>query len=786
MTAFAESAAVKRDAVARDDVDGLTKILREELQAFCCNIPRELWCQPRWLLWEAISRGKPGKFDKVPWYAVGGRRKGTQGSPEDLAQLVTGDQALAALLANPRFAGIGFAALKGDEYAFLDADRSLDISDEGKPVFRDEEVREFAQLTYCEVSPSGAGTRMVFRGDFTHRSNHQRRLEAFCTSQFVTMTGMALNTMGIADVTPELRTQVDGMTARDGKQADDPPIRADRMLSDQADLNGAAVSLDAIMANQPVDDIDLDAAGRILEAMGNDDLDYTEWLGTLAALNHQFGGSDEALSLALAWSALSSKNDEATTRRKWRSLGKYKSRARTFRSVLALANEKLGVSTVSSLLNSPADLYIGVPKRGPKAVPVAFPAPFRGFMADVCKLALDTALKPQPDLTTLSVLVAMATALDGTVHQPDGLRHNLYGLVIATTGAGKEHLIGVAHAIARAAQAKVLGALASGAGLEDALVSRTPMLATVDEVAHMFEQREGQAGHHMRSVEAMLLKLFTASGRHYTTRSLARSSGTPTTTIANPCVSLLGFAVPTKMGEVLREGDLASGLLGRMLIAIGDGNAEPRVGVLSQFELTEEMRTHIRRVTAGPLVLMDGIKISGEAQARLVELTRALHALEIALPEECAERLLLVRTVEKTKRIAGILAAFDATRGTMTLEHVNWAFDLVTASNAALLAFIQRHMHGGSVQTLAERVKQIAADVLHHGAPGSARPAELAALKRGLVPRRFIQKRLRARKRDLDEAIEYLEDVGDMVRIGHSHKPVAGSNTLVACLGFVL
>lgn len=61
------------------------------------GVPNELRALKGWLLWKRGQAKPGGEFDKVPYYAPGGKRFGTQGIPEDLAKLATFDVALARL-----------------------------------------------------------------------------------------------------------------------------------------------------------------------------------------------------------------------------------------------------------------------------------------------------------------------------------------------------------------------------------------------------------------------------------------------------------------------------------------------------------------------------------------------------------------------------------------------------------------------------------------------------------------------------------------------------------------
>lgn len=175
----------KHEAIASDDIQGLTTCLRAELLNGISNIPTELKQCKAWLCWRIPQINvETGKFGKIPIYPVSqGNRSGKQGTPEDLAQLGTFEQAIAAIRANPGLAGIGFAALPDFGIVALDADKCFE-HDILRP-----DVAQITAETYLECSPSGKGVRAFWRGMTSNSKNHENGIELFSTKGFVTVTG---------------------------------------------------------------------------------------------------------------------------------------------------------------------------------------------------------------------------------------------------------------------------------------------------------------------------------------------------------------------------------------------------------------------------------------------------------------------------------------------------------------------------------------------------------------------------------------------------------------------
>lgn len=156
-------------------------------------IPAALQALNSWLVWRFEAAEKAGaKPLKVPYSVVTGlRRGGIQGSPEDLAQLVTFERAIGAL-GRGRWSGIGLAHVPGIGINSWDFDNSIDASGVISPEL-EELLRESG--TYVEISPSGRGIRMIARGNLPsikriHPSGYN--IECFGETGFVTITGRVL------------------------------------------------------------------------------------------------------------------------------------------------------------------------------------------------------------------------------------------------------------------------------------------------------------------------------------------------------------------------------------------------------------------------------------------------------------------------------------------------------------------------------------------------------------------------------------------------------------------
>jgi putative DNA primase/helicase len=273
-------------------------------------IPVELIGMQRWLLWKAVPDAarqdvKPRKF---PCYVGSGRpRKGEQGSPEDLAQLTSFEEAWDAYRQQPdRWAGVGFALINGDGVGAIDLD---DCLKNGK-FTEDLNVQRIVKALedggcYMEVSPSGGGLRAIGPTD-GFNTLAKPPYEAYSHNKFVTITGHLIqNAAQWESIDPVVRL-----------------ILGVHALRSSASLPNAAQARRVNLA--VVREPDLETPDNVARAQSaldrlNPGMGYDEWFNVGAALHSTGWGCAE--DLFRKWSARSAeKYSDAGFDQLWRSL----------------------------------------------------------------------------------------------------------------------------------------------------------------------------------------------------------------------------------------------------------------------------------------------------------------------------------------------------------------------------------------------------------------------------------------------------------------------------------
>ena len=383
--------------------------------------------------------------------------------------------------------------------------------------------------------------------------------------------------------------------------------------------------------------------------------------------------------------------------------------------------------------------------------------PFPGVMSAVVSQVLHIANRPQPELTILSALIGMAASIGGNYQIIGGTRLNLYGVGISGTGTGKDKAMQAGSRIAVLAGTEISGQPGSGAGLEDLLEEHnTKLLLEIDEVAHFIAAMNDQKQTHMALLAGVLLKLFSASRFKYITRKLANSSGNVQRTCENPCVSLLGFACPEKLGAAFgRSDNIDDGLLGRILFASGRDGVKPQRNKNADLHFHHEIIELARKIKVAHDTI---IKISEVADKRLDELIDKFDNASESSTNPFA-RNLKARSFEKCERIAGILAVWDCPDNpVIAIEHVAWAESFINYSDEEILKFTANHLHGGQVQTNAAHILKIV-EKFRSGEIKYGNPKHDFIIKSGAFPRSAVLKSSKLCKKEFDDAISHLRDL---------------------------
>lgn len=261
------------------------------------GLPSALTELRAWLTWKYVQKAGEPKPRKIPFYANGQTRHGTQGSSEDRAALVTFEAACAAAKKHGR-TGVGLAMLPEHDVVALDFDNCVANG------IVEPRVAALVTGTYTEISPSGRGVRAFLRGQLKDRKTAADDkwpfgFETFHSKGFVTVTGHSFG------VEPLLGPYVAKMSdaVREHYAARFPVSQA----APQPAAEGVAPNATIKQLREALKDHDANA----LEPF---------WWECISIIHHETGGSAEGRALAHEWSFASEKYDAADLDARWRSM----------------------------------------------------------------------------------------------------------------------------------------------------------------------------------------------------------------------------------------------------------------------------------------------------------------------------------------------------------------------------------------------------------------------------------------------------------------------------------
>jgi hypothetical protein len=212
------------------------------------RVPAELRAEPRWVCWRAQARD--GRTTKLPVNPSTGR----MASSTDATTWSDFDTAIAAV-GRWHASGVGFVFAPDRAFTGLDLDHVISggaLADAYRWVVSEAH-------TYCEVSPSGDGLHLIFRGSKPEGATRCRRgcVEMYDHDRFFTVTGDVFEGHGRLGSNPSVverayRTWIDPSLGAGMRQAEIPggggaagdagaPDDAELVRRMRASRNGAAI-----------------------------------------------------------------------------------------------------------------------------------------------------------------------------------------------------------------------------------------------------------------------------------------------------------------------------------------------------------------------------------------------------------------------------------------------------------------------------------------------------------------------------------------------------------------
>ena len=383
---------------------------------------------------------------------------------------------------------------------------------------------------------------------------------------------------------------------------------------------------------------------------------------------------------------------------------------------------------------SPLDGDI-IPATDPKLLNVP------GFVNELVEYSMRVAPRPNRVLSFTGALSMLAHLSGRKFIGPRDARPNIYLVALAGSGVGKDTPQRINRTIAQMERMviSILGGVASGQGLEDALVRSPTLLCQIDEFDTVLETLKSTKNTNAatEALWSMLLTLFSASGSTHTTRMKAVSSkgndgGIP---IYQPSVSLYASAIPARFYGALTERACTNGLVGRCLVfeagTRGDEN-------LNSGDVANPMPQSIKRMVSylvntgyrffdnRPVEARDLIRVDyGEgAEGEAAKISKEVDILfrKAEREHDEMEKSIWNRSVELINKLALLYAIseslVDMRIPVVSLDALKWAWALVKSLQLRMIAMIREHT---AVDEMDANVKKVLGIIRESGKRGISR-----------------------------------------------------------------
>lgn len=651
------------------------------MQVDYSQIPVEMRAYGQWCCWRYEDRGSPKKT-KVPYHPVTGQMV----SVTDSATYCSYEEAVAGA---HRYNGIGFILTKYDPYTFIDLDDT-----EGDQATLDRQIKIYQEFdSYSERSPSGNGLHIIVKGNVPN-GRRRGKVEVYSSERYMTMTGVVFN--------------------------DKPIMQRQTLLHTLwSEMGGVAEIAASIGGNQPQREEDAVILERAKAAINGEK--FTElWEGRFQQYYPSQSEADLALFDILAFYT---QNREQLVRMFRASALGQRDKAKRPQYVEYMLRKCFDNILPPIDIDGLRQAWDEAKKEEEQKLIIAGPltaamrslrdlwhpteiVPPPGLVGDIARFIYDQAPRPFAEMAICAALGLMS-GITGRAYNISGTGLNLYVLLLAATGTGKEAMAtGIEKLIksvvdkgtTSARQFRGPSEIASGQGLLKYLSNNNPcFLSIVGEFGLKMKQlSDPRASSAETMLKRVLLDLYNKSGYDSALDGSAYAQKENNIEpIMRPAFSLLGESTPETFYDALDVGLIADGLLPRVMTIEYDGkrsilnknanSVKPSAGLVDSLAA---LCHHSNELQNKNMVI--NVALSKEAEEFSDELD--IRTTEVINSTEAdALRHLWNRAHIKTLRTAANIAVgINPFVPVIGLQTMQWAYNIVSIDVMGMVGRFER------------------------------------------------------------------------------------------------
>jgi len=311
---------------------------------------------------------------------------------------------------------------------------------------------------------------------------------------------------------------------------------------------------------------------------------------------------------------------------------------------------------------------------------------------------LDSAIKPQPEITLGALLALFGAAFGQKITDDYGTRTNVMVLGIAPSGAGKEHPRQCNKELMMTSGMEMVNGperIGSHAGIVSSVNHHPVRLFQLDEIGRLLATMRDPKVSHLYNVGTVLMALYSSSNTIWIGDAYADLSKIKT--IHQPHVCVFGTSVPESLYGGLSPENLTDGLVGRLIIFQSldtPKRQKPKQRINAPpFRVTETLREWTQYKPPGSGNLCSGNPIEAqkttEANDRHEQYCNLVN--DKHQQEDNIASAVWSRATEKAAKLALIYACCEAPRAdfydppSITLAAENWGIKLANYSTRLVL-----------------------------------------------------------------------------------------------------
>lgn len=707
------------------------------------RIPYELRALPQWLAAQVTWDEKKGKYNKKPVDA----KTGFVCDGTNPASWTTFEQAEATGLP------IGFALTQGDPYCVID----LDTYDDPSLVPLHTSIVKGAD-TYVETSYSGKGTHIVVRANLpAGLRDDSKGLEIYPHGRFMVMTGDVVIDAPINDG----QELVDYLASQ---------IQTKRVET----VNDLATEDSGLTDEQVWERASAAENGHKFQALFQGTwIDFPEYqndhsradLALLTFLDFYTRDVEQVIRLfkySKLYRSEKGRRDTDGTDYIIRTLKAARARNEADApppvdlSAIAHRAEQVLLEAVTPPPIEPVEI---------PSAPIAIETPVNdsgivpppGLVGEIAKYIYMSAIRQVPEVALAGALTLMA-GVAGRHYNISGTGLNLYIILLAATGSGKEGSATGIHSLVRAVRETVPSVdqfvgpadFASGQGLIRALADKPSMFCLLGEFGLRMQQMANpRANSSEKMLQRALLNLFSKSGWGQTESGTAYSDKDKNTALLHsPALTIFGESPPETFYEALDDTQVTSGLLPRFIFIEYKGIRPPRNRATAFCDPNPELIQRLANLVATVVQMQangacQSIGVDENAQQLLDQFDA--HADSRINGSNEVHKHLWNRAHLKALRLAGLVAVGNNVIAPIVdTETAQWAIDFVKRDLEVIEGKFRTEEIGDGEHRFEKYIRDLIVGYLSKSAEQRATykvPASI--LNEQIIPYTYIRRRLR-------------------------------------------